>query len=364
MRSSFRWLFACLISLLIILAVASPARAQESRSPESRLPRVTILATGGTIAGVAPSPTDPSYKPSQLSVDVLIAAVPEIHDLAEVRGEQISQIASQDMNDDVWLGLAERVNEILASGDVDGVVITHGTDTMEETAYFLHLAVKNVRPVVLTGALRPSTALGADGALNLYNAVSVAADPEAAGRGVLVVMNDDIHGARDVTKSNVTDVQTFVSREKGLVGQSSYGDNRYFRKPVRKHTVECEFSTGELNELPRVDIVYAHAGMSPGIVDACVAAGAKGIVIAGTGNGNMAKSSIDALEKAVKKGVVVVRSTRCGTGVVGRNIEIDDDALGFIAADDLNPQKARVLLKLALTRTSDAAEIQKMFFNY
>jgi L-asparaginase len=339
---------------------ASFAASQEEKS----LPRVTVLATGGTIAGTAPSPTDAAYTPSQLSVDVLIAAVPEIRKVAKVNGEQISQIASQDMNDEVWLKLARRANELLSSREVDGIVVTHGTDTMEETAYFLHLTVRSSKPLVLTGALRPSTALGADGALNLFNAVSVAADRKAAGRGVMVVTNDDIHGAREVTKSNVTDVQTFVSPDKGLVGESAYGVNRYFRKPERKHTRESEFSIGNLAELPRVDVIYAHAGMNAEIIDACVEGGAMGIVVAGTGNGNMTEASIAALARAVEKGVVVVRSTRCWGGVVGRNIEIDDDAIGFVAADDLSPQKARILLKLALTKTRDVRRIQRMFYEY
>lgn len=364
---SWKLLARLVVLFVAIAAVAAPAAqevAREQERPASSLPRVTILATGGTIAGTAPSPTDAAYKPSRLSVDVLISAVPEIRRLAQVRGEQVAQIASQDMDDDVWLRLAKRVNELLATDDVDGIVVTHGTDTMEETAYFLQLVVKSAKPVVLTGALRPSTALGADGALNLYNAVSVAADPVAAGRGVLVVMNGDIHSGRDVTKSNVADVQAFVSHEKGLVGQSNYGVNRYFKEPSRKHTTASEFSVDRIDALPRVDIVYAHAGMSAAVIDACVSSGARGIVVAGTGNGNTAKTSIDALSRAVKNGVVVVRSTRCGSGIVGRNIEIDDDALGLVAADDLNPQKARVLLKLALTRTSDSGEIQKIFLSY
>jgi L-asparaginase len=349
---------ACCLALLVIAAGLLPA------AKTADLPRIKILATGGTIAGVAPSPTDPAYKPSQLSVDILIDAVPEIQRIARVTGEQVAQIASQDMSDDVWLRLARRMNELVASRDVDGIVVTHGTDTMEETAYFLNLTVHGTKPVVITGALRPSTSLGADGSLNLYNAVSVAADPAAGGRGVLVVMNDDIHGARDVTKTNVVDVQAFASPDKGLIGETNYGVNRFFREPVKRHTDKSVFSGEKLDQLPRVDIVYANEGMNPDIIDACVAAGARGIVVAGTGNGNMNKASIDALSKAVKKGVVVVRSTRCLSGFVGRNIEIDDDGLGFVAAGDLNPQKARVLLKLALTRTTDKTEIQRMFFEY
>jgi L-asparaginase len=346
-----------LVAALLLSFVPPPLGAETK-------PNIRILATGGTIAGSAAASTDAAYKSGQLSVDVLIEAVPEIQQLAVVEGEQISQVASQNMNDSIWLGLVRRVNQLLGSDGVDGIVITHGTDTMEETAYFLNLVVRSAKPVVLTGALRPATALGSDGALNLYNAVAVAADPDAAGRGVLIAINDDIHGARDATKTNVSDVQTFVSPNRGVVGYSSYGNNRFLRQPKRKHTVDSEFSIDRLDELPRVDIVYAHANMRGDHIDAAVSAGARGIVIAGTGNGNMSQPGMDAASRAVQKGVVVVRSTRTGSGIVGRNIEIDDDKLGFVVADDLNPQKARVLLKLALTKTSDIDTIQQMFLDY
>jgi L-asparaginase len=326
--------------------------------------RVRILATGGTIAGRAPSEVDEGYSAGGLPVDALIRTLPDLQRLAEVKGEQIAQIGSQDMNDALWLKLAARVGALFAGDETDGVVITHGTDSMEETAYFLHLVVKSPRPVVLTGAMRPATSLSADGPLNLYNAVAVAADPEAPGRGAIVVLNDDLHSARDVTKSNTTDVQTFVSPGPGLLGTASYGRIRYFRRPSRRHSVESEFSVEGLDRLPRVDILYAHADMPPDLVEASVSLGARGIVVAGMGNGNVTTDAAGALAQAVRQGVVVVRSTRVVSGDVGRNIELDDDRLGLVAADQLNPQKSRVLLQLCLTKGMDRGAVQEAFYRY
>ena len=229
-------------------------------------------------------------------------------------------------------------------------MITHGTDTMEETAYFLNLVVKSDKPVVLVGSMRPSTAMSADGPLNIYNAVGVAADP-ARGRGVLVVMNDWIHAAHSLTKTSTTAVQTFMSPMRGLVGTAAYGKNDLYCTPPWKHTTKSEFSVTGVTALPRVDIIYGAADMSPDLIDAAAANGAKGIVIAGVGNGNMNKVSLDAAARVAKKGVVVVRSSRVATGNVGRNVEVNDDELNLIASDELNPQKARVLLALALLKT-------------
>jgi L-asparaginase len=299
-----------------------------------------------------------------VGVEQLLAAVPQAKKLANLRGEQISNIGSQDMNDEVWLKLARRVNEIVAMPDVTGVVITHGTDTIEETGYFLNLVVKSKKPVVLTAAMRPSTALSADGPLNFYNAVAVAANPQAAGRGVLVVINDWIHGAQSLTKTSTTAIQTFMSPLSGLIGTVAYGGCEFYRFPVARHTAESEFSLDKVTALPRVDIVMAHEDMDGTLINAAVAAGAKGIVIAGVGNGNMTKPGLDALAAAAKKGVVCVRSSRVVTGNVGRNVEVEDDKLGLVASLDLNPQKSRVLLRLALTQTTDPARIQKMYDVY
>lgn len=328
------------------------------------LPAVVILATGGTIAGAADTGTQSGYSSGQVGVEILLQAVPELKNIANVTGEQIANVGSQNMNDGVWLKLATRINELLASDDVDGVVITHGTDTMEETAYFLNLVVHSAKPVVLTGSMRPSTAMSADGPLNIYNAVAVAADPGAAGRGVLVVANDDIHGARSVMKSNTTDVQTFISPFFGLVGTVAYGKSQFYRKPFARHTAESELSVKGATELPRVDVIAMYEDVPGDIIDAAVELGARGIVTAGLGNGNMTDAAVEALKRARAKGVVVVRASRVPTGYVGRNIELDDDALGFVASYDLSPQKARILLRLALMKTDDWKAIQEMFATY
>jgi len=331
---------------------------------EDHRPHVVILATGGTIAGAARSATDAAYSSGQVGVQILLEAVPELGSIARVTGEQVANVGSQNMSDDVWLKLADRINALLKTNDVDGIVVTHGTDTMEETAYFLNLVMRSGKPVVMTGSMRPSTAMSADGPLNIYNAVAVAAHPAAGGRGVLVVVNDDIHGARAVTKTNTTDVQTFVSPTFGLIGTVAYGKAQFYRTPFARHTKESHFSVEGLESLPRVDIVAVHEGAAGDLVDAAVDLGAKGIVTAGVGNGNVPDGVLDALSRARKRGVLVVRATRVPTGFVDRNIEIDDDALEFVASYDLSPQKARILLRLALLETDDWKEIQEFFATY
>jgi L-asparaginase len=347
------WAGALLATLLAVPALAA-----------DKLPNVVVLATGGTIAGAAGSDVQAGYTSGQVGVDQLLAAVPQTKKLATLRGEQIANIGSQDMNDEVWLKLARRVNELVALPDVDGIVISHGTDTIEETAYFLNLVVKSKKPVVMTASMRPSTALSADGPLNFYNAVAVAANKDAAGRGVLVVINDWIHGASSLTKMSTTAVQTFMSPLRGLVGTVAYGEAEFYRGPVGRNTVDSEFSLDGVTALPRVDIVMAHENMDGAIIDAAAAAGAKGIVIAGVGNGNMTEAGLKALAAQSKKGVVCVRSSRVATGRVGRNVEVDDDKLGLVASDDLNPQKSRVLLRLALLKPRSLAEMQRLFVEY
>jgi len=347
-----------MLAIVVLVLATSGIGAQQS------LPTVVVLATGGTIAGAAGSDVQAAYKSGQVGVDQLLAAVPQTKKIATLRGEQISNIGSQDMNDEVWLKLARRVNALAAMPDVSGIVITHGTDTIEETAYFLNLVVKTRKPVVLTAAMRPSTALSADGPLNFYNAVAVAANKEAPGRGVLVVINDWIHGASSLTKTSTTAVQTFLSPIWGLIGTVAYGDIEFFRGPVGKNTMDSAFSLDGVTTLPRVDIIMAYENMDGALIDAAVAAGAKGLVIAGVGNGNVTAPALAALSAQARKGVVCVRSTRVATGRVGRNVEVDDDKLGLVASLGLNPQKARVLLRLALTKTSDLKQIQTYFDEY
>ena len=363
MNPSKRILSPLVLALLVACAAAQAAGAAP-QAPPSPLPTIVVLATGGTIAGAAATDVQAGYTSGQVGVEQLLAAVPQAKKLANLKGEQVSNIGSQDMNDEVWLKLARRVNELTAMPDVAGVVITHGTDTIEETAYFLNLVVKSKKPVVLTAAMRPSTALSADGPLNFYNAVAVAASRNAAGLGVLVVVNDWIHGASSLTKTSTTAVQTFMSPLRGLIGTVAYGQAEFYCGPVGRNTVNSEFSLDGVTALPRVDIVMAYENMDGALIDAAAADGAKGIVIAGVGNGNMTEAAVKTLSATAKKGVVCVRSSRVVTGRVGRNVELDDDKLGLVASLGLNPQKSRVLLRLALTKTKDVAEIQRMFEEY
>jgi len=340
------------------------------------LPRIRLLATGGTIAGAQTGGDQRGYKAATLSMDALIAAVPQLAALAAIAVEQVAAIGSQDMDDATWLTLAARAQAALDAPGIAGVVITHGTDTMEETAFFLNLVLRTEKPVVLVGAMRPATAISADGPMNLYNAVAVAVAPETSRRGVLVVANDEIHFAREVAKTNTTQVGTFRATHRGLAGLVNAGRLHFYAPPVRRHTAASEFAPLPVSPsphlpvsqssapLPRVDIVYAHAGMGREAIDAAVRAGARGIVIAGVGDGNLGAVALSAAAAAARADVAIVRSSRTGGGVVERNIEIDDDGLGFIAADELNPQKARVLLMLGLTRTSDRRALQEMFFTY
>jgi L-asparaginase len=341
------------------MLLAGAALAQGAKKP-----KVVIVATGGTIAGSAATGTEAGYTSGAVGVDVLIQAVPQLKEIAEVSGEQIASIGSQDMNDEVWLKLAKRVNEILAKPDVAGVAITHGTDTMEETSYFLNLVVKSDKPVVMTGSMRPSTAMSADGPLNIYNAVAIAADPAARGRGVLVTVDDDIHSGHDIVKTHTTDVGTMSSNEPGLIGATLFGKQTWYRTPAQIHTAKSEFSVNGVNALPRVDIIYAHANMSPDLITSAAANGARGLVIAGVGDGNMTSPAVEALKSVIAKGVVVVRSSRTNGGIIRRNIELDDDKLGSVASIELNPPKARVLLQLALLKTKDVKKIQDYFNRY
>jgi L-asparaginase len=333
-------------------------------STSTALPRIRLLATGGTIAGAQTGGDQRGYKAATLSMDALIAAVPQLATLAAIEVEQVAAIGSQDMDDATWLKLATRAQAALDAPGIDGIVITHGTDTMEETAFFLNLVLRTEKPVVLVGAMRPATAISADGPMNLYNAIAVAAHPDTRARGVLVVANDEIHFAREVSKTNTTQVGTFRATHRGLAGLVNAGRLHLYAPPVRRHTAASEFAGALPSTLPRVDIVYAHAGMGREAIDAAVRAGARGIVIAGMGDGNLAAVAVTAAADAVQAGVAVVRSSRTGGGVVERNIEVDDDRLGFIAADELNPQKSRVLLMLGLTVTQDPRVLQETFFRY
>lgn len=353
-------MFKVFTLVIVSMILGMPA----SLAQKADLPNIVILATGGTIAGSAESGTQAGYTSGQVEIQTMIDAVPGIKELANITGEQTANVGSQDMSVEVWLKLANRINELLATDDVDGIVITHGTDTQEETVYFLNLVVKSDKPVVTTGSMRPSTAVSAEGPLNLYNAVAVAANPKSKGHGVMLVMNDQIHSAQAVTKTNTTSVQTFMSPMQGLMGAVIYGKLEYYREPHGIHTINSEFSIEGARELPRVDIIYACVDMPADLIELSVKAGAKGIVIAGVGNGNMTGAALAACKKAADNGIVVVRSTRVPTGYVLRNAECNDDEYNTIASDELNAQKSRVLLMLCLLKERSLDDIQKVFYKY
>ncbi len=330
------------------------------------LPKIRVLATGGTIAGAQSSQAEAGYKSGTFSVDDLIKAVPQLKNIAEMSGEQVANIGSQTMNHEVWLKLAGRVNEVLSSNEVDGVVITHGTDTMEETAYFLSLVVKSDKPVVLVGSMRPATAISADGPINLYNGVALAGSPEARGRGPLVVLNDTIHYAREAQKMHTTHMNTFDSPNRGIAGVMNTGKATFYSYISTRHTTNSDFSVDGLtvSNLPPVEVVYSYANLGSDLIDALVDKRVKGIVLAGVGDGNTTDAALAALERGAKKGVAVVRSSRTGSGLVDRNVEVNDDKLGFIAGMELSPQKARILLMLGLTKSSDPKKLQQFFTEY
>ena len=332
------------------------------------LPRVVVLATGGTIAGSGKSTMSlAEYKAGSLAGTQLVEAVPELNQFARVSVEQVSNLGSSNMTFAIWRALAERINALFtADAGIAGVVITHGTSTIEETAYFLNLTVKHDRPVVLVGAQRPATALSADGPLNLVNAVRVAASADSRGRGVLVVLNDEINAARDATKTNTYRVETFRAPELGLLGYVDEDKVSFYRTSTRRHTVNSEFDVRAVKTLPSVEILYSYVQPGTELIQAVIKSGVRGIVFAGTGAGTLssferaAVSAIPASER--EKGPVMVRASRVGNGrVIGTNVY---DPLGIIPADNLNAQKARILLMLALTKTHDPTEIRRMFSEY
>lgn len=326
------------------------------------LPRIALLATGGTIAGAAADVARTAgYQAGVVGVDKLLHAVPALERVAHIEAEQIASIDSKDLDPILWTALARRIDELAARDDIDGIVVTHGTDTLEETAYLLHLVAKTAKPVVLTAAMRPASALSADGPLNLLGAVTVAAASAAHGHGVLVAFNNRIHSARDVAKTSTYAVDAFQSPEVGALGWVQDGRVEFQRGVLRPHSAATPFAVVEA--WPRVEIVTSHAGASRLCVDALVAARVNGIVVAGTGNGSIHSNMQAALADAARAGIAVVRASRVGSGHVMRNGAAPDDALGFISAGSLNPYKARVLLMLALAAGMDDRSLLQLAFD-
>ncbi len=326
------------------------------------LPEVRLITTGGTI----------SNRPgNRLSPAELIASVPQLDELVQAETEEFANVSSSSLTLEQWLRLSRRLNAVFAEdADLAGVVLTSGTDTLEELAYFLHLTVRHERPVVVVGSMRQPETLGYDGAANLYQAFRVAADPGSRGRGVLVVLNDEINSAREVTKTDALHLQTFATRRYGALGVTARDRVVYYRRVERHHTVASEFDVDQIQQLPRVDIVMAYQGASGDLVRAAVDHGADGIVIAGAGAGATSGGQRDAIDYAYENGVLVVITTRTGSGrITPRKPTPEESAPDTprrlrVSGEDLAPVKARVLLMLALTVTDEVDDIQRMFGEY
>ena len=346
-----------LVAGLALAAWAALAAAQAAK------PNVVILATGGTIAGAGASAANSaSYTAAKVPVDKLIAGLPELGNVASVRGEQVFQIASESFTNEHLLKLGKRVSALAKQQDVDGIVVTHGTDTLEETAYFLNLVVRTDKPIVVVGSMRPGTALSADGALNLLNAVTVAASKDAAGKGVLVTMSDEIQSGRDVSKAVNIKTEAFKSQW-GPLGMVVEGRNYWFRAPVKRHTMNSEFNIDEINALAPVEIVYGYGNVPPRAYEDA-AKGVKAVIHGGTGNGSVADRIVPVLQQLRGQGVQVIRSSRVPDGFVLRNAEQPDDKYDWVVAHDLKPQKARILAAVALTKARDAKDLQRIFWEY
>ncbi len=326
----------------------------------SDLRKVIILGTGGTIAGVGTPGLTTGYFSGGMDIDSLITGIPGLKDLAWLVGEQIVNVNSDDITQKDWLKLTERINELAGRSDIAGFVVTHGTDTLEETAFFLNLTVKTRKPVVITGAMRPATALSPDGPFNLYQAVALASSPDAYGKGVLAVFSDAIYSARDVQKGSTFHVDAFSSDDFGCLGYIRDTKPYFYNAPVKKHTVDTEFDVRDLTELPKVSIAYFHVDADPEILRFQMEK-SDGLIIAGAGNGEMSllwEAEVRALEDSGKP---IVITSRIHDGIVTLHENLPANVF---SGDTLYPQKARILLMLALTKTRDIPTIRRIFENY
>lgn len=330
--------------------------------PATRLPRIALLGTGGTIAATARSHTQLADYAVTEGVHSLLDAVPSLARLADIQSQQIFNIDSRAMSSTMLLKLAQQVNTVLEQADIDAVVITHGTDTLEETACFLHWTIKSNKPVILTAAMRPASAYSADGAMNLYHAVLTASHPQAVGQGVLVVLNDQLHSARFLTKQHTSRTDAFGSPDAGPIGQIANGQLRFLWQSLLPHTYHSEFDIRALHELPRVLILFDHPDACPEQMRSAAQNGADGVIIAATGNGSITPGSHQGVELALRMGVVCVRASRIGVGSVSSSSH--DASQGLIAAEWLPAIKARILLQLALTQTREPHELRQIFKRY
>jgi L-asparaginase len=355
-------------TVVAILTIALLPRLGATEQPQAKpeVPRVRLLATGGTIS---------NRDGGRLTAEELIKAMPGIERFARAEHEQFANTSSSDLTLQQWLDLARRINTLFAEdADLAALVVTSGTDTLEELAYFLNLTVRSEKPVVVVGSMRNPSTLGYEGAANLLSAFRVAADPQSRGRGVLVVLNDEINAAREATKTDALRLQTFQTRGYGLLGVVDDDRVVYYRDVLKRHTKRTEFDVTSIVELPRVDVVLVYQGASGDIIKALVDRGAKGIVVAAAGAGATSGTQNEGISYAVEKGVFVVTTTRAGSGRIAarRRPSLPRGSPGRvssardyrIAGEDLAPVKARILLMLALTVTTDAFDIQRMFTEY
>ncbi len=362
-----RPMFAILPLVLVALVAGAVPVASQDQTP---LPKVRLVATGGTIS---------NRTGGRLTAEELVKSMPGIAEYARPEFEQFANVASSSLTLDQWLQLSRRVNELFRTDpDLAGVVVTSGTDTLEETAYFLHLTVRSERPVVVVGSMRNPSTLGYEGAANLLEGFRVAAEPASRDKGVLVVLNDEINSAREVTKTDALRLQTFQTRGYGVLGVVDRDRVVYYRDVVRRHTAASEFDVSAIDRLPRVDVIMTYQDAPGDLIQTAVDHGAKGIVLATAGAGATSGTQGEGIDYALAKGAIVVTGTRTGSGRIAarrgatpsrfgnRNVSEEERARAArrVAAEDLAPVKARILLMLALTVTDDPAEIQRMFTEY
>jgi L-asparaginase len=344
-------------TLLLLTVVLWPWLVfADAGTQNSALPKVRLLATGGTIS---------NRTGDRLTAEELVALIPDVRRYARPELEQFSNVASSSLTLKQWIELAGRINALFTEdADLSGVVVTSGTDTLEETAYFLDLTVHTDKPVVIVGSMRNPSTVGYEGAANLLEAYRVAAEPASRGKGVLVVLNDEINSAREVTKTDAHRLQTFRAGDYGLLGVVDADRVVYYRDVIKRHTRRSEFDVSHLDDLPRVDVVLAYQGASGDVIRALVDLGAKGIVVAGAGAGALSGTQSEGIRYAIEKGVFVVTTTRTGSGRIPVRPRSPSEPRLQIQGEDLDPVKARILLMLALTKTKDGAEIQRMFTEY
>lgn len=325
------------------------------------LKNILVIGTGGTIAGTGEEGNTSSYKSAQVKVDSLIENNPMISSIANVKSVNMFDIDSCDMTFDNLIKMANYINENSKNSDIDGFVITHGTDTLEESAYFLNLTIKTQKPVVITGSMRPSTAVSADGPLNLYQAVALAANDESYNKGVLVTLSDSIYGARDISKINTFRTEAFSQRDLGCLGYMQDANVFFYNATTKPHTTNSEFDVSDITNMPKVTILYFYSDADEFLID-IAAEYSDGIVIAGAGCGRTSEKWTDKIEKLAKEGFPIVRSSRVSNGLISAGD--CDSSENVIYSNNLNPQKSRILLSLALSLGYDISKIQEIFDKY